>query len=170
MKSPEKTIFEVILIVTIVLSVVLLPLAAEAKCAHHPPAFSDFDTNADGFISEEELNAGRAARMAERAASGHPMKGAASHPAFADLDTDGDGRLNEEEFLAGQKAHRQAMQTQMHGVHHGKGMHHGMGMKMPTFDDLDLDGDGCIDADEFARHHAEVHGKMNQKDAGQREE
>jgi hypothetical protein len=42
----------------------------------------------------------------------------------------------------------------------GKGMHHGGrgGMKMPTFGDLDLNGDGCIDAEEFARHQAEMHG------------
>jgi hypothetical protein len=38
-------------------------------------------------------------------------------------------------------------------------MHHGMhqGMKVPTFEDLDLDGDGCISPEEFAKHHAEMH-------------
>jgi len=41
----------------------------------------------------------------------------------------------------------------------GQGMHHGMGMKMPTFMELDLNGDGCIDPDEFAKHQAERHGK-----------
>ena len=37
-----------------------------------------------------------------------------------------------------------------HGKHKGKGM--------PTFGDLDLDGDGCINAEEFATHQAERHG------------
>jgi hypothetical protein len=43
-------------------------------------------------------------------------------------------------------------------MQHGK---HG-GMKMPTFGDLDLNGDGCIDADEFAQHQSEMHGKPMQ--------
>jgi hypothetical protein len=30
---------------------------------------------------------------------------------------------------------------------------------MPTFGDLDLDGNGCIDAEEFAKHQAERHGR-----------
>jgi hypothetical protein len=36
-------------------------------------------------------------------------------------------------------------------------------MKMPTFGDLDLDGNGCIDAEEFAKHQAGHHGKMHGK-------
>jgi len=66
--------------------------------------------------------------------------------------------LSEAELIAGQKAHRQAMHMQ-HGSGEGKGMH-SKGMKMPTFGDLDLDGDGCINAEEFAKHQAERHGKQ----------
>jgi hypothetical protein len=33
------------------------------------------------------------------------------------------------------------------------------GMKKPTFEDLDLDGDGCINTEEFAVHQAERHDK-----------
>ena len=157
MKSPDKTAFETILIVTILLAVVLLPLTVEGRHANGPPSFADFDSNGDGFISEEELNAGRAARMAAMAEAGHQLKGAASHPAFTDLDTDGDGRLNEDEFLAGRKAHMEKMHGQKGGHGHGKG--HGQGMKMPSFEDLDLDGDGCINAEEFADHQAKMHGK-----------
>lgn len=36
--------------------------------------------------------------------------------------------------------------------------------QLPTFGDLDLDGDGCINADEFARHQAERHGMHKAKD------
>ena len=151
MKSPDQAAFKTILIITMIIAIVMLPFAAKAESQkrHSPPAFSDFDTNGDGFISEEEFNSFRAARMAAMAEAGKPMKGAATAPAFSDLDIDGDGKLNEAELIAGQKAHKQAMHEQ-----------HGKDMKMPTFSDLDLDGDGCINADEFARHQAERHGKQ----------
>ena len=93
------------------------------------------------------------------------MKGAKYAPAFSDLDTDGDGVLSEEELVAGQKAHRQKMH-EMHKAGDGHAMHtgHGKGMKMPSFGDLDLDGDGCINAEEFAVHQAERHGKKQEKE------
>ena len=155
MKSPDQVAFKTILIITMIIAIVMLPFVAKAESQqrHSPPAFSDFDTNGDGFISEEEFNTFRAARMAAMAEAGKPMKGAATAPAFSDLDTNGDGMLNEAELVAGQKAHKQAMHEQ-----------HGKGMKMPTFGDLDLDGDGCINADEFARHQAERHGMHKAKD------
>ena len=155
MKSPDQAAFKTILIITMIIAVAMLPFVAKAESQqrHSPPAFSDFDTNGDGFISEEEFNSFRAARMAAMAEAGKPMKGAATAPAFSDLDTDGDGKLNEAELVAGQKAHKQAMHQQQ-----------GKGMKMPTFGDLDLDGDGCINADEFARHQAERHGMHKAKD------
>ena len=155
MKSPDQAAFKTILIITMIIAIVMLPFVAKAESQqrHSPPAFSDFDTNGDGFISEEEFNTFRAARMATMAEAGKPMKGAATAPAFSDLDTDGDGKLNEAELVAGQKAHKQAMHEQR-----------GKGMKMPTFGDLDLDGDGCINADEFARHQAERHGMHKAQD------
>ena len=150
MKSPDQAAFKAILIITVVIAIAMLPFVAKAESQqrHSPPAFSDIDEDGDGFISEEEFNSFRAARMAARAEAGKPMKGAATHPAFGDLDTDGDGMLSEAELIAGQKAHKQAMHKQ-----------HKKGMKMPTFGDLDLDGDGCINAEEFAKHQAERHGK-----------
>ena len=154
MKSPEKSAFETILIVAVVLAIVLLPVAAKAEShgRHGPPPFSEFDQDGDGFVSEEEFNSTRAARMAAMAEAGRPMKGAATAPAFSDLDTDGDGRLSEAELIAGQKAHRKAMREE-HKGHDSDGM----GKNMPTFGDLDLNGDGCIDAEEFATHQASHH-------------
>jgi len=124
MKSPEKSAFETILIVAVVLAIVLLPMAvkAESEHKHSPPPFSEFDQDGDGFVSEEEFNSTRAARMAAMAEAGRPMRGAATAPAFSDLDTDGDGRLSEAELIAGQKAHRKAMREQ-HKGHDGDGMH-----------------------------------------------
>ena len=154
MKSSEKSVFETILIVAVVLAVVMLPIAAKAEShgMHGPPPFSEFDQDGDGFVSEEEFNSTRNARMAAMAEAGRPMKGAATAPAFSDLDTDGDGRLSEAELIAGQKAHRKAMRAQ-HKSHDSDGM----SKKMPTFGDLDLNGDGCIDAEEFAKHQASHH-------------
>jgi len=160
MKSPDQAAFKAILITTVIIALAMLPFVAKAESQqrHSPPAFSDIDTDGDGFVSEEEFNSFRAARMAAKAEAGKPMKGAATAPSFSDLDSDGDGMLSEAELIAGQKAHRQAMHKQ-HGSGEGKGMH-SKGMKMPTFGDLDLDGDGCINAEEFAKHQAERHGKQ----------
>jgi hypothetical protein len=150
MKSPDQAAFKAILIVTMIIAIAMLPFVAKAESheTHSPPPFSDFDSDGDGFVSEEEFTATRTARMAAMAEAGKPMKGAATAPAFSDLDTDGDGVLSEAELTAGQKAHMKAMREQ----------HQGQGMKMPTFADLDLDGDGCINPEEFATHQAERHG------------
>jgi len=162
MKSPDQAAFKTILIITMIVAVAMLPFVAKADShkMHNPPAFSEFDANGDGVVSEEEFNTFRSARMAAMAEAGRPMKGAATAPAFSELDTDGDGVLSEAELTAGQKAHQQKMR-EMHksGEGHGQQGYHGKGMKMPTFGDLDLDGDGCINAEEFAVHQAERHGK-----------
>ena len=167
MKSPDQAAFKTIVIITMVIAVAMLPFVAKADShmKHSPPEFSEFDANGDGAVTEEEFNAFRGARMEAMAAAGKPMKGAKYAPAFSDLDADGDGVLSEDELVAGQKAHRQKMQ-EMHksGEDQGHHMHHGKGMKMPTFGDLDLDGDGCINADEFAVHQAERHGKTLEKE------
>lgn len=162
MKSPDQAAFKAILIITMIIAIAMLPFVAKADTSTRkgPPAFSEFDLNQDGYVSEEEFNKVKAARMTAMAEAGKPMKGAASAPTFADVDTDGDGKATEAELTAAQQKHRNAMHAQ-HGKGDGKGMHkgqHGKGMKMPTFDDLDLDGDGCINSEEFAKHQAERHG------------
>lgn len=165
MKSPEKSAFETILIIAVVLAIVMLPLAARAdgQNMHQPPSFSEFDADHNGFISEEEFNAFRAQRMAAMAEAGKPMKGAKTMPDFKDIDTNGDGKLTEAELTAAQQAHRAQMKAahSAHGMGHGMGhgMNHEMGMKMPSFSDIDTNGDGCIDADEFAAHQAAHHPK-----------
>lgn len=161
MKTPDQAAFKVILIISMIIAVTLLPVVAKAGAdtPKGPPAFVEIDVDGDGFVSEEEFTTFRSARMAAMAQAGKPMKGAATAPAFSDIDTDGDGKLTEAELNAAHQAHRKSMHDQ-HGMGggHGMGMHHGMGMNMPTFADLDLNGDGCIDADEFAKHEAEMHG------------
>ena len=157
MKSVEKSVFEVILIITSVLALAVLPLAAHAGqgMQHKPPPFAAIDKDGDGFVSEAEFNSHRAERHAAMAAAGKPMKGMATAPTFADVDSDGDGKVTEAELTAAQQAHMKAMREAHQGMGGGKDAH--KGMKMPTFEDLDLDGDGCINADEFAKHEAEMH-------------
>ena len=157
MKSPEKAVFETILIIAAVLAMVLLPQAASADCGkqHQPPAFTEVDADGDGFVSEEEFKTFHAKRHAAKAEAGKPMKGMASAPAFTDIDSDGDGKLTEAELTAAHQAHMKAMREEHQGMGEGMGMH--KGMKMPTFEDLDLDGNGCISAEEFAKHEAEMH-------------
>lgn len=159
MKSPEQAVFKIILIISVLIAVVMIPFAARAEAPQEkgPPAFEDFDTNGDGFVSEQELLTLRSERMAARAAEGRKMKGAATAPPFSAIDSNGDGKLDQAEFEAGRDAHMKAMKEQ----HAGKGNQHGKGRKMPTFQDLDLNGNGCIDADEFAKHQAERHGQRH---------
>jgi Ca2+-binding EF-hand superfamily protein len=165
MKTTEKTVFETILAIAVLFALALLPLAVRAEMPgrhHQPPAFSDFDQDGDGFVSESEFNSFREARHEAMAKAGKPMKGMANAPAFSEIDADGDGKLTEAELTAAQQAHHKAMREAHAGMAGGEamGMHHGMheGMKTPAFEDLDLDGNGCINAEEFAKHQAEMHG------------
>jgi hypothetical protein len=75
------------------------------------PAFSDFDLNGDGSLTEAEFNEARANRMSERATQGYPMRNAGNAPAFGSLDTDGNGKVTPDEFAAGQAQHRQQTMT-----------------------------------------------------------
>jgi len=75
--------------------------------ARGPVSFQVYDTNKDGFISEDEFNAIKAARMSANAEAGMPMRNAANAPDFAALDTNKDGKISPEELEKGQ---RQQMQ------------------------------------------------------------
>ncbi len=183
MKTPAKSTFEIILVITIVIAFAAVPLLARAgeEPPRGPVPFAEFDADGDGFVSEEEFNTTRAAHMAAMAEAGRKLKGAATAPAFADLDGDGDGKLSEKELQAGHKAHMKAMHAEHgHGkAGHGKGKHHCRKCqkkmkqkkemaghahgKMPTFEDIDTDGDGSISPGEFAAHQAEHHGKAGDK-------
>jgi hypothetical protein len=136
-------------------------VAEQVPCGG-PPPFAEFDTDGNGFLTEAEFEAGRAARHAAMAEAGRPMKGMASAPSFADFDTDNDGQLSADEFGAGHRMHMQ----KMHGDgHHWKGRHKGHGGKHAdkahmTFESIDTDADGCISKAEFDAHHAAEYKKQ----------
>jgi hypothetical protein len=70
------------------------------------PSFDDYDTNADGRITQEEFDTARGERILERAQQGGLMRNLPNAPAFADIDTDGDGMISTDEFAAHQAQQR----------------------------------------------------------------
>jgi hypothetical protein len=111
--------------------------------------FAAFDQDGNGSVTEQEFNAVHGQRMAERAATGAPMRGAANAPTFADFDQNGDGQLLPDEFAA---AHQSLMQNRPGrgmGAGMGPGMGRGMGRNMPTFAEFDLNRDGSLTEKEF---------------------
>jgi hypothetical protein len=102
--------------------------AEEAKKKGHMPAFSDFDLDGDGAITEQEFNEGHAKRMAERAAEGHELKNAGKCK-FADVDADSDGAISPEEFKAHHAGHMNKGKHMHKGKHKHKHKHKDKAMK-----------------------------------------
>lgn len=96
-----------ILKVVCCVSFLALILNAADMPARGPVGFKVYDTNKDGFISEDEFNAVKAARMSANAEAGMPMRNAANSPDFSSIDTNKDGKITPEELEKGQ---RQQMQ------------------------------------------------------------
>lgn len=115
-----------------------------------PIPFAEFDRDANGQISENEFNAVRSERRAEREAADMPLGGLATAPSFADIDADHDGWISAQELTAAQSAHmmqhRQAMMK--------SGMGPGTGRNRPSFEEFDQNGDGRIVEDEFMQARA----------------
>lgn len=70
------------------------------------PAFTDYDLNADGQLTQQEFEAARSERIQERAKQGGLMRNLSNAPAFADIDTDGNGTISAQEFAAHQTQQR----------------------------------------------------------------
>ena len=127
------------------LSVLGSALIAQDFPTKGPIEFSSYDTNKDGFVSEQEFNDLRAKRMEQKAEAAMPMKNAGNAPSFAMFDTNKDGKLTEVELLKGQNKQMQNNQKNM-------GMSpNGMKLKgkMPAFEDFDLNKDGMISSKEM---------------------
>lgn len=78
-------------------------------------------------------------------------------PAYSDIDTNADNAVTSEELYAF-RAKRMAARAEAGGkMKNAK--------NAPTFEDLDLDGDGNLSADEFAEHQSECPMKKKQEAA-----
>lgn len=116
---------------------------AESIPARGPLPFSAFDTDKNGFISEQEFNDAHARRMAARGAAAVTRQGMDSASLFPKWDTNSDKQLSPEELRAGQAAGR--------GQRMGKSRCNGMGrgQSMPNFESFDLNKDGSLTELEF---------------------
>lgn len=135
-----------LLLATALLMPSLFPVPVEAQQERQGSAFERMDTDGDGFVSEAELDAFRAERMAQRAEEGRPMRNAGNAPTLADMDTNQDGLLSPDEW----ESMRQDRMARKEGSAKGMGQHRG---PRASFDEVDLDGDGCISREEFDAHH-----------------
>jgi hypothetical protein len=104
MRHDDRTIATVLTLASLGMAGVLL---AQPQAPNGPVTFTDLDKNSDGVVTEQEMAATHADRMAARAAQGAPVRGAANPPTFADFDRNGDGQLTPSEFAAAQADRRQ---------------------------------------------------------------
>jgi Ca2+-binding EF-hand superfamily protein len=127
----------------------LLVAAQDPAYPQHGPApFEVFDSNCDNSITFEEFTSLRNERRAARAATGRPMRNAATAPSFKQIDRNADGVLSRDEM----SAFRQQRMTQpSYGRRSGmgSGSSRGMGRNMPRFAEFDLDSDGVMSRDEY---------------------
>lgn len=143
---------------SITLSLLALGLASVSWAAEPTPvkhgqhAFASFDTDKNGFISEQEFDAAKALHHQQRPKKPNkPLRITA--PTFASFDANKDGQLSQEELQAGQEAHHKAMQAKPHCKCDEK-KHNA-----PNFEHFDLNKDGAISETEFTetrnQHRAE---------------
>lgn len=71
------------------------------------PEFSDFDVNADSYVTRQEFYDARNKRIAERAKQGFMMRGLANAPTFENVDGNSDGKVSQSEFMVQQQGHMQ---------------------------------------------------------------
>lgn len=138
--------------------------------------FAKLDSNKDGFVTKEEMEAGRTAMREQRA---DRMKNRASGM-FDRMDSNHDGSVTRAEFDAAHAAMGERM-GKMHGAM--RGMHDGMAAHMfatadsnkdgrvslqeatvaaaAHFDKLDANHDGTVTPDEMRAAHKAMRGSHN---------
>ncbi len=81
------------------------------NCGRNKPNFSDFDTDNNGYISEQELIKFRSMRISNRIQQGYQMRNTPNITQFKNIDSNADGKISPEEFSAQQKQHQMGRQN-----------------------------------------------------------
>jgi Ca2+-binding EF-hand superfamily protein len=89
----------------------LVSSALMARQENMVPSFSDFDTDRNGKVTQEEFESTQQQRMAEKAEAGRMLKNAGNAPTFQDIDTNSDGSFDPIEFSAHQVKQRGVKQS-----------------------------------------------------------
>jgi Ca2+-binding EF-hand superfamily protein len=87
------------------LSVVPLALSAQNMqqgMGRNMPAFESFDSNHDGYLTENEMNDARADRVQKKAEDGRALRNSINHSEFSEIDSNGDKKVTKEEFTSHQ--------------------------------------------------------------------
>jgi Ca2+-binding EF-hand superfamily protein len=117
-----------------------------------PLPFAAYDQDGNGSVTEQEFNAVYAQQMGNRAAAGVPAGRVPETTTFATFDRNGDGQISAAEFSTVQPAPLSGGPGTMGsgpqmGLSDGRGL--GTEGTVPSFADLDANGDGSLSASEF---------------------
>lgn len=125
-------------------------------------SFSEFDTNGDGQLTQDELLAGQKTQMEKfkgvgmRRGQGRGMRRGMgigrNMPTFSEYDLDGDGKIVENEF---NEARSKRISERVQQGYLMKNI-----VNAPSFSDIDTNGDGEISTEEFTAHQT---GRLQQK-------
>lgn len=138
------------------------------KGAGNAPAFSAFDKDHDGQLTQEELIAGQQLQMQNRRGTQGPFsnkgqgrgKGSgmgknSKMPSFSEYDLNGDGIIVEAEFYKARAVRvkeRAELGYPMRNI-----------ANAPSFTDIDNNGDAKVSSKEFTEHQNKHRQKMMQK-------
>ncbi|MFT7053236.1 MAG: Ca2+-binding EF-hand superfamily protein, partial [Psychromonas sp.] len=141
--------------------------ASTQKVNKHRMTFAQLDTNADGFLSKDEVRGRLLANFGKLDSEGNgtlsPEEfdaaanlGRQGRPSFAQLDVNKDGFLSKDEVRGRLLANFDKVDSDASGTLSGdefnariKMDRHGHKGDRPTFEQLDSNGDGTLSADEF---------------------
>lgn len=119
------------------------------------PAFSQFDLDKNGIITQEEYNQARNERMNQRKEEGRRLTKANDNGMFTALDKNADGVITNDEFVEHQN--RMMVENRNQKAQNAPAKNNQSGMKAksmknsqrPAFADFDADGDKFISPSEF---------------------
>lgn len=116
-------------------------------------SYADFDTDGNGQLTPDELAAGQQIQMQKRQAmgmgqgQGQGMGRGRNMPEFTDFDLNADGYFVEDEFY---EARDKRISERARQGYPMRGL-----ANAPSFAEIDTDGDGRVNSQEFAAHQAQ---------------